>query len=207
MKEIRYFYAPDASRNGELPEEEATHCIRVLRLQSGDEIHLTDGCGGFYRAEITTVTNKRCCFRVLDVQTPGKEWQGHLHLAVAPTKNNDRIEWLAEKATEIGFDELSFLNCRFSERKAVKTERIDKILVSAMKQSHKVFKPVVHDMEAFRSFVTRDFPDRSSLHIVTKKVMWRTGGAGRWKTLFVGCAGGRSGCFGVSGAGRRFQCG
>lgn len=72
MKETCYFYAPDASRNGELPEEEATHCIRVLRLQSGDEIHLTDGCGGFYRAEITTVTNKRCCFRVLDVQTPGK---------------------------------------------------------------------------------------------------------------------------------------
>lgn len=72
-------------------------------------------------------------------------------------KEQRPVEWLAEKATEIGFDELSFLNCRFSERKAVKTERIDKILVSAMKQSHKVFKPVVHDMEAFRSFVTRDF--------------------------------------------------
>lgn len=158
MKEIRYFYAPDASRSDELPDDEAAHCIRVLRLQPGDEIHLTDGCGGFYRAEITTVTNKRCCFKVLDVQKPEKEWAGRLHLAVAPTKNNDRIEWLAEKATEIGFDELSFLNCRFSERKAVKTERIDKILVSAMKQSHKVFKPVLHDMEAFRGFVARDFP-------------------------------------------------
>lgn len=157
MKEFRYFYAPDASRSDELPEDEAVHCIRVLRLQPGDGIHLTDGCGGFYRAEITTVTNKRCCFNVLDVRRPEKEWNGRLHLAVAPTKHNDRIEWLAEKATEIGFDELSFLNCRFSERKAVKTERIDKILVSAMKQSHKVFKPVLHDMEAFRSFVTHDF--------------------------------------------------
>lgn len=157
MKEIRYFYAPDASRSDELPEEEAAHCIRVLRLQTGDEIHLTDGCGHFYRAEITTVTNKRCYFKILEAQAPEKEWNGHLHLAVAPTKNNDRIEWLAEKATEIGFDELSFLNCRFSERKTVKTERIDKILVSAMKQSHKVFKPVLHDMEAFKTFLFRDF--------------------------------------------------
>lgn len=153
MKEVRYFYAPDIASSNELPAEEAAHCLRVLRLQAGDEIHLTDGCGGFYRAEITTATNKRCLFDVIEEQHPEKAWHGHLHLAVAPTKNNDRIEWLAEKATEIGFDELTFLNCRYSERKQMKAERIDKILVSAMKQSHKFEKPQLNEMTDFKKFV------------------------------------------------------
>lgn len=157
MKEIRYFYAPDLLQSDELPADEAAHCLRVLRLQPGDEVHLTDGRGRFCTASLTETSGKRCRFSVLDVQQPPKEWQGRLHLAVAPTKNIDRMEWLAEKATEIGFDELSFLHCRFSERKAVKTERMDKILVSAMKQSHKTFKPVLNDVEAFRTFVARDF--------------------------------------------------
>lgn len=157
MKEIRYFYAPDVPESRELPAEEAAHCMRVLRLKQGDEVHLTDGKGGFYRAELTDVTPKRCGFRLLETQTKDKEWRGHLHLAVAPTKNIDRIEWLAEKATEIGFDELSFLDCRFSERRTVKTERIEKILVSAMKQSHKAYKPLLDDMQAFGKFIARDF--------------------------------------------------
>lgn len=157
MKEIRYFYAPDLDVSDELPEEEAAHCLRVLRLQTGDEIHLTDGKGTFCRAEITTVTGKRCRFRILDRRSCSRLWNGWLHLAVAPTKNIDRIEWLAEKATEIGFDELSFLNCRYSERKVIKVDRIDKILVSAMKQSHKMEKPVLHDMENFDAFVKRSF--------------------------------------------------
>ena len=157
MKEIHVFYAPEAGEVQELPAEEAAHCVRVLRLQSGDEIRLTDGKGTFYRAEITTATGKRCLFRVLESWPQAKEWTGHLHLAVAPTKNMDRMEWLAEKATEIGFDELTFLDCRFSERKVVKTERIEKILVSAMKQSHKAFKPQLNGMEDFKRFVSRPF--------------------------------------------------
>ena len=80
-------------------------------------------------------------------------WKGHLHLALAPTKNMDRMEWLAEKATEIGFDELTFLNCRFSERKVIKTERVEKIVVSAVKQSLKARKPVVNEMTDFRRFM------------------------------------------------------
>ncbi len=83
-------------------------------------------------------------------------WKGHLHLAVAPTKLNDRMEWFAEKATEIGFDELSFLNCQFSERRVMKSERIDKILVSAIKQSHKAWKPVLNDMVDFKTFINRE---------------------------------------------------
>ena len=157
MKEIRFFYAPDVAVDAELPADEAAHCLRVLRLQAGDEIRLTDGKGMFYKAEITTATGKRCLFKVLEAVSHPKEWSGHLHLALAPTKNMDRIEWLAEKATEIGFDELTFLDCRYSERKVVKTERIDKILVSAMKQSHKARKPLLNEMEDFKRFVARPF--------------------------------------------------
>lgn len=157
MKEIRFFYAPDVATDAELPADEAAHCLRVLRLQAGDEIRLTDGKGMFYKAEITTTTGKRCLFKVLEADPHPKEWSGHLHLALAPTKNMDRIEWLAEKATEIGFDELTFLDCRYSERKVVKTERIDKILVSAMKQSHKARKPLLNGMEDFKRFVARPF--------------------------------------------------
>lgn len=157
MKEIHTFYVPEADSATELPAEEAAHCLRVLRLQAGDEIRLTDGNGSFYRAEIAETTGKRCSYRVLEACPHGREWQGHLHLAVAPTKNMDRTEWLAEKATEIGFDELTFLDCRYSERKVVKTERIDKILVAAMKQSHKAFKPRLNGMEDFKKFVSRPF--------------------------------------------------
>ena len=158
MKEIRYFYAPELAVSDELPADEAAHCLRVLRLQVGDEIWVTDGKGRCCRAEIVAGSGKRCRFCVVEEEPLPREWTGCLRLAVAPTKNMDRMEWLAEKATEIGFDELTFLSCRFSERKVVKTERIDKILVAAMKQSHKAFKPTLNDMEDFRRFVARDFP-------------------------------------------------
>ncbi len=157
MKETRYFYAPDVRTNNQLPPEEAAHCLRVLRLTEGDEIHLTDGRGSFFRAEITGTGGKHCLFRILEELPCPRAWAARLHLAVAPTKNIDRMEWLAEKATEIGFDELSFIFCRFSERRSVKTERIDKILVSAMKQSHKAEKPVLNEPEDFRHFVERPF--------------------------------------------------
>ena len=81
-------------------------------------------------------------------------WRGHIHLAIAPTKMMDRIEWMAEKATEIGFDEISFLNCKFSERKVIRIDRIDKIVVSAVKQSHKAWKPVVNELQNFKDFIT-----------------------------------------------------
>lgn len=157
MKESHYFYAPEADRLCELPADEAAHCLRVLRLQCGDEIHLTDGKGHFYKAKIVMSGGKRCLFEVREVADCPRGWHGRLHIAVAPTKNIDRMEWFVEKATEIGFDELTFLDCRFSERRVVKAERMDKIAVSAMKQSHKAFKPVLNGVEAFRHFVERDF--------------------------------------------------
>lgn len=154
---MHVFYTPDIQTRAELPEEEAAHAVRVLRLEAGDEVTLTDGKGCFYRAEISAASNKRCLVNVLETLPQEPLWQGHFHLAMAPTKNMDRTEWLAEKATEIGFDELTFLNCRFSERKVIKTERIQKILVSAIKQSLKARLPKLNEMTDFNRFIRQPF--------------------------------------------------
>ena len=160
MKEVRYFYVPEAATQVELPAEEATHALRVLRLKGGDEIFLMDGEGSFYRAEVTAASSKRCLYEIKETMPQERAWKGHIHLAIAPTKMMERIEWMAEKATEIGFDELSFLNCQFSERKVVKTPRIDKIVISAVKQSHKAWKPVVNELESFKDFIQTPRPGR-----------------------------------------------
>lgn len=160
MKEVRYFYVPDAANQVELPAEEATHALRVLRLKGGDEIFLMDGEGSFYRAEVTAASSKRCLYEIKENMPQERAWKGHIHLAIAPTKMMERIEWMAEKATEIGFDELSFLNCQFSERKVVKTPRIDKIVISAVKQSHKAWKPVVNELKSFKEFIQTPRPGR-----------------------------------------------
>lgn len=153
MKETRFFYVPDAENATELPAEEASHAVKVLRLKGGDELILMDGVGNFYRAEVTLAAPHHCLYRILEKMPQPRQWQGSVHLAIAPTKMNDRIEWLAEKATEVGLDELSFLNCQFSERRNLKTERISKIVVSAVKQSHKAFMPVVNELTPFKQFV------------------------------------------------------
>ena len=103
------------------------HTIRALRLQAGDGIMLMDGEGTFYEAEISLVTNKKCMYNILNKLPQEKMWKGKIHLAIAPTKMMERMEWLVEKATEIGFDELSFLSCRFSEREKVRVDRVEKM--------------------------------------------------------------------------------
>ena len=155
MKEVRYFYVPNAASAGELPEEEAKHAVRVLRLQSGDRMILADGEGGLFDAEVSMASGKHCMYNILEQLPCEREWNGRITLAIAPTKMMDRIEWMAEKATEIGFDELDFLDCKFSERKTLRTDRVERIVVSAMKQSHKAHKPMVGEMEPFGDYVTR----------------------------------------------------
>ena len=150
---MHLFYTPDIAHSHELPADEAAHALRVLRLQPGDEVRLTDGQGGFYHARISECNRKRCMVEVIEREEQAPLWRGHLHLALAPTKNMDRMEWLAEKATEIGFDELTFLNCQWSERRIVKGERIEKILISAMKQSLKARLPKLNDITDFAQFV------------------------------------------------------
>lgn len=158
MKEKHIFYVPDAGPDsGELPPEEAGHAVRVLRMKEGDELTLADGQGCFFDARITLASAKHCRYEVEQRWDDAKLWLGKIHLAVAPTKNMDRMEWLAEKATEIGMDQMTLLRCANSERKAVKTERLEKIVVSAMKQSHKAFKPIVQELTPFSQFISQPF--------------------------------------------------
>ena len=153
MKEARYFFVPDAAQQTELPADEAMYALRVLRLKSGDEMFLMDGEGNYYRAQVTIAATHRCFYEILETMPQERQWQGRVHLAIAPTKMMDRIEWMVEKATEIGVDEVSFLNCQFSERRLVKTTRLEKIVVSAVKQSHKAYKPQLHEIESFKAFI------------------------------------------------------
>lgn len=155
MKEVRFFYAPDAATSTELPQEEAMHALRVLRLKSGDEMMLMDGKGSFYRAEVTLAHTHHCFYEIKESLPQQPQWKGRVHLAIAPTKLMDRIEWMTEKAVEIGIDELSFLNCQFSERRVVKIPRVDKIVVSAVKQSRKAWKPAVNEIVSFADFIAQ----------------------------------------------------
>lgn len=153
MKEARYFFVPDATHQTELPADEAMHALRVLRLKGGDEIFLMDGVGNYYRAQVTIAATHHCYYEILEHLPQEPEWTGHLHLAIAPTKMMERMEWFAEKATEIGVDEISFLNCKFSERRLLKMPRMEKIVISAVKQSHKAWNPVLHEMMPFKDFI------------------------------------------------------
>ena len=152
------FYVPDIAGSWELPEDEAAHALRVLRLTVGSKLEITDGNGNLYVTEVASIVGKHCYVQPSEPVVKPKNWQGAFHLAIAPTKNMDRIEWLAEKATEVGIDSITFLNCRFSERKVIKTERVERIVVSAMKQSLKYNKPVVCEMTDFNAFVTTERP-------------------------------------------------
>ena len=141
----------------QLPDEEAGHCIRVLRMKEGDSIRLTDGKGCFYDAVISAVSGKRCMVHIERKEQQEQLWNGYLHIAVAPTKLMDRNEWFVEKAVEIGVDEITFLKTDHSERDVIKMERIEKIAVSAMKQSQKATLPVINGMTPLRSFIEQGF--------------------------------------------------
>ena len=160
MKETRFFYVPEADSQQELPAEEAAHAVRVLRLTPGDNIFLTDGKGNFYEAEVTLAANHHCGYRILQRMPQPAPWWGHIHLAMAPTKMMERVEWMAEKVTEVGVDELSFFTTRFSERKNMRADRVEKIVVSAMKQSRKPWKPVVNELIPFEQFLKRPLQGR-----------------------------------------------
>lgn len=151
------FYSPNISENMELPQEEAGHCIRVLRLKEGDEIRITDGKGCFYDAVISAVNGKRCMVSIIGTERQSSLWKGSLHIAIAPTKLLERNEWFLEKAVEIGIDEVSFICTDHSERDVLKMERMERVAISAMKQSQKSVLPILNPMNKFRDFINRPF--------------------------------------------------
>ncbi|MFA7359105.1 MAG: 16S rRNA (uracil(1498)-N(3))-methyltransferase [Bacteroidales bacterium] len=150
------FYTPDIASRACLPPGESAHCVKVLRLKEGDEIRLADGKGNFYDARISRADFRQCDVEILEVLPQASDSIG-LHLAIAPTKNADRMEWLAEKLTELGLDSLSFVCSSHSERKQLKTDRISKIAVAAMKQSERSLLPEIRDMVDFKELLSRDF--------------------------------------------------
>jgi 16S rRNA (uracil1498-N3)-methyltransferase len=160
MKETRYFYVPDAASQTELPSDEAMHALRVLRLKADDEIFLMDGEGVYYRARITIAATHHCYYEIIEAMPQQRQWSRRIRLAIAPTKMLDRIEWMLEKATEIGVDEVAFVNCKFSERRVLKSIRLDKIVIAAMKQSHKAWKPVIGELTPFKRFIEQPLEGR-----------------------------------------------
>jgi 16S rRNA (uracil1498-N3)-methyltransferase len=153
---MHLFYQPNLSDGAAfLSEEESKHCAKVLRLQAKDVIFIVDGKGGFYRCEITNPDARKCAIRVLEKTTDYGKRPYSIHIAIAPTKNTDRIEWFVEKCVELGIDEISFIICEHSERRFFKTDRLEKIAVGAMKQSLKAFLPIINEAENYQSFLNR----------------------------------------------------
>ena len=155
MKEVRFFYVPDAATQAELPADEATHALRVLRLHEGDEMMLMDSVGNYYRAEVTLAHGHHCQYVIKETLPQEPQWKGHVHLAIAPTKMMDRMEWMMEKTVEVGVDEITFLNCQFSERSIVKMPRAEKIVIAATKQSHKAWLTTLNEMTDFDDFIQK----------------------------------------------------
>lgn len=156
---MQLFYTPSNASPGTivtLSEEESWHCSRVLRGAEGDHLNLTDGMGKLFRGTLTAVSAKRCELVIDELISgqPRPSWA--IHIAIAPTKSPDRFEWFLEKATEIGITTITPLICERSERTSLKRERLEKILVAAMKQSLNLWLPSLGNPAKFKDFISKD---------------------------------------------------
>lgn len=147
------FYSPDIADTLTLPESDSGHCVRVLRMRAGQQLEIVDGNGYLYQCILADANAKHARVEIIGVENLPKVWNNSLTLAIAPTKHNDRMEWLVEKLVEIGVDRIVPLRCRHSERKELNVERLEKIAVSAMKQSLKAILPVIDPMMPFAEFI------------------------------------------------------
>jgi len=135
---------------------ESRHIVKVLRKTEGDLLHITNGKGSLFKVQVIIANDKKCLVEIVSEEKKSKPWDYFLHIAIAPTKNNDRLEWFLEKATEIGIDEITPIICDHSERKVIKKERLEKVVISAMKQSLKFNLPKLNDAISFSQFVKQD---------------------------------------------------
>ena len=152
---MQLFYNPTINENSDFfsfDKEESKHIIKVLRKKDSDILFVTNGLGILFKTELTLASDSKCTVKIVFIEKtePSKYY---LHLAVAPTKMNDRYEWFLEKATEIGVSEITPIICEHSERKIIKTERFDKIIQSAMKQSNQMYLPKLNDPILFKDFI------------------------------------------------------
>ena len=158
---MQLFYNPDI--NSSITEfifnkDESRHIVRVLRKKEGDLLSITNGKGFLFKVQIINANDKKCLVKMISFEEKEKNWNYHLHIAIAPTKLNDRFEWFLEKATEIGIDEITPIICDNSERKVLKTERMQKVLISAMKQSLKSELPRLNEPAKFSDFIQSNSP-------------------------------------------------
>ena len=154
---MQLFYLENPEKDIILSAEESKHATKVLRKKEGDILNFTDGKGAFYKAEITVADTRKCRLKVVSTEQKPKQHNYHLHIAIAPTKNMDRYEWFLEKATEIGIDEITPIICEHSERKVIKTERCNRILLSAMKQSLKYHLPKLNEAISLNDFLIKNY--------------------------------------------------
>jgi len=154
---MQLFYLENPKNEIILSAEESKHATKVLRKKEGDILNFTDGKGAFYKAEIIVADSRKCRLKVVSTEQKEKQHNYHLHIAIAPTKNMDRFEWFLEKATEIGIDEITPIICTHSERKKIKTERCNRILLSAMKQSLKFHVPKLNEAMSLSDFIKQDY--------------------------------------------------
>jgi 16S rRNA (uracil1498-N3)-methyltransferase len=151
---MNVFYTPEIDENQvELDEQESRHAVRVLRLKTGDEVRLVDGRGGWYTAEIIDSGSRNCQLRIITYTPDYHPLPQHVHIAISPTNSMDRFEWFLEKVTEMGISEITPLMCHRTERSRVNMERIDRIVVSSMKQSLKAFKPMLNSPVPLANFI------------------------------------------------------
>ena len=155
---MNLFYSPDISSNiYTLPANESKHCIKVLRLKIGDTVHLTDGKGNLFETKIIEDNIKKCVLEIINTQSEVGKRDFNIHIAIAPTKNINRLEWFLEKATETGIDQITPIICEHSERKIIKPERLNKVITAAMKQSLKAYHPVLCETTKFKDFIKKGF--------------------------------------------------
>jgi len=151
---MHIFYTPDiTNKYYKLNEQESKHCVSVLRLKIGDRIHLINGKGTYFTADIIDDSPKACVVGVKQKIDLFEKRDYYLHIAIAPPKNINRFEWFVEKATEIGIDEITPIMCENSERRHIKADRLERIIISATKQSVKAYKPVLNDIISFSRFI------------------------------------------------------
>ena len=154
---MQLFYLKNLEDEITLSSSESKHATKVLRKKEGDILYFTDGKGGLHKAKITFSDSKKCKLKIISSEQKEKQHNYYLHIAIAPTKNMDRFEWFLEKATEIGIDEITPIICRRSERKSIKNERGNRILLSAMKQSLKYYLPKLNPIISLNDFLKQDF--------------------------------------------------
>ena len=166
---MHLFYSPDISSDiYTLPADESKHCIKVLRLKTGDTVHLTDGTGNLFETKIIDDNIKKCILEVVNTQNNVGKRNFNIHIAVAPTKNINRFEWFLEKATEIGIDTITPVICDHSERKIIKPERLNKVITAAMKQSLKTYHPELRETIKFKDFINEDFFGEKYIAYISK---------------------------------------